>query len=273
MKKFLQTIFSIRNDKNHKIITILGIKIKLYNRNAVLKSISKEIKLIKKNISDIHKMFDLRIKEKPWQNLKHALADISANETAEFIIHNNMLNIPTFSNRLDLHTHALNFVEKEGLYLEFGVYVGKSINHIAKQKPNEKIYGFDCFEGLPESWYGDYTEGKFKLEKLPEVEPNVELVVGYFDDTLPKFVQEHGDFDVAYLNIDCDLYSSTKTIFDSLKGHISRGTVIYFDEYFNYPGWQQHEYKAFMEFLEETGFSFEYLGYVYNKEKVAVRIV
>ena len=146
-------------------------------------------------------------------------------------IKNNILALPTFSKRLDLHTHALNSVEKEGLYLEFGVYVGISINHIAKQRPNAEIYGFDSFEGLPESWYGKYEQGHFKMDKLPDVEPNVTLVKGYFDDTLPQFVQEKGDFDVAYLNIDCDLYSSTKTIFNCLKGHISKGTVIYFDEY------------------------------------------
>ena len=29
--------------------------------------------------------------------------------------------------------------------------------------------------------------------------------------------------------------------------------MIVFDEYFNYPGWRGHEFKAFQEFVAETG--------------------
>ena len=28
------------------------------------------------------------------------------------------------------------------------------------------------------------------------------------------------------------------------------GTIILFDEYFNYPNWEQHEFKAFQEFVD-----------------------
>ena len=288
MKKFLQTLFSVKNENTHKVITILGLKMKFFQnrKDFNFEALEKEIKEIKdillrldigiltnrQDISAIRKMWDLPIKEKPWRNLKLSLAEVASRQTAEFIIQN-MSTVKMLPKRLDLHTYALNFVEKPGLYLEFGVYKGISINHIAKLRPNETIYGFDSFEGLPESWYGDYEKDRFKLTALPEVASNVELVVGYFENTLPGFVQKHGNFDIAYLNIDCDLYSSTKTIFNNLKGHISKGTVIFFDEYFNYPNWQQHEYKAFMEFLEETGLQFEYLGYVYDREKVAVRIL
>ena len=286
MKKFFQAIFSVKNESLHKVITIMGLKIKFLRHKDNYDNLGKDIKEIKNilvglnlavqnnrsDITTIKKMWDLSIKEKPWRNLKLSLAEVASRQTAEFIIEN-MPAVKMLPKRLDLHTYALSFAQKPGLYLEFGVYKGISINHIAKQRPNDTIYGFDSFEGLPEAWYGDYTKDRFKMESLPEVESNVELVVGYFEDTLPKFVLEHGDFDIAYLNIDCDLYSSTKTIFNNLKSHISKGTVIFFDEYFNYPNWQQHEYKAFMEFLEETGLQFEYLGYVYNREKVAVRII
>lgn len=42
---------------------------------------------------------------------------------------------------------------------------------------------------------------------------------------------------------------------DSL-GHVDR-----FDEYIGYRTWEEHEYKAFMEFVDETGFEFEYVAY------------
>jgi len=70
----------------------------------------------------------------------------------------------------------------------------------------------------------------------------------------------------------CDLYSSTKTIFERLEARIQPGSVIVFDEYFNYAGWQQHEYKAFADLVQKTGWSFEYLGYCRYGSQVAVRI-
>ena len=70
------------------------------------------------------------------------------------------------------------------------------------------------------------------------------MIKGLFDDTLPSFAKTHTQ-PVSFLHVDCDLYSSTKAIFDILGDQIVEGTVIVFDEYFNYPGWQHHEFKAF----------------------------
>jgi hypothetical protein len=50
-------------------------------------------------------------------------------------------------------------------------------------------------------------------------------------------------------------------------------SVIVFDEFFNYPGWKQHEFKAFMEFVENSDRKFNYIGYVYKHSQVAVKIV
>jgi hypothetical protein len=50
------------------------------------------------------------------------------------------------------------------------------------------------------------------------------------------------------------------------------GTVIVFDEYFNYPGWENHEFKAFQEFVEQTNLKYEYLAYNRRHEQVAVKI-
>jgi len=71
-----------------------------------------------------------------------------------------------------------------GLFLEFGVQNGVSINHLAKIKSNQKFYGFDCFTGLPEDWSEFYPKGHMKVDVIPSVEKNVELVVGLFQDTL-----------------------------------------------------------------------------------------
>jgi hypothetical protein len=148
----------------------------------------------------------------------------------------------------------------DGLILEFGVYSGRTINHIASLT-NERVYGFDSFKGLPEDWRSEYGKGSFATASLPTVANNVELVVGLFDQTLPDFLAKHPQ-PVSLLHVDSDLYSSAKTVLTSLKDRIVRGTIIVFDEYFNYVGWRNHEFKAFQEFVRDGDLRYRYIGAV-----------
>ena len=50
------------------------------------------------------------------------------------------------------------------------------------------------------------------------------------------------------------------------------GSVLVFDEFFNYPGWQQHEYRAWTEFVARTAVAFEYLAYTADNEQVVVQL-
>lgn len=201
------------------------------------------------------------------------------NETAEYIKKNMQTALlfdgdydgNDFRNSMRFLGYALNKVKIDGLYLEFGVYQGNTINFIAKARPNHLIYGFDSFEGLPEAWSGFvFSEGTFKLSKLPVLEENVKLIPGWFDETLPDFVKEHPEDKVAFLHVDCDLYSSTATVFEYLFDKIVKGTVIVFDEYYNYPNWQNHEYKAFQEFIRKAGLSYRYIAAGYQQVAVII---
>ena len=78
--------------------------------------------------------------------------------------------------------------------------------------------------------------------------------------------------DVAFLHVDCDLYSSTKDIFENLGDRVKSGTVIVFDEYMNYPGWKYHEWKAFHEFISSSKLKYQYIGLVPSHQQVAVVI-
>lgn len=49
--------------------------------------------------------------------------------------------------------------------------------------------------------------------------------------------------------------------------------MIVFDEYFNFPGWENDEFKAFKEFIEESQLKYTYLTYNRLDEQVAVKIV
>lgn len=175
-------------------------------------------------------------------------------------------------NNLELLSFALSEVSVPGLTLEFGVCSGLTINHIAQQCPQSTIYGFDSFEGLPETWRPGYPKGAFAVPNAPETRENVELVPGWFDRTLPLFCQEQRDVKAAFIHVDCDIYSSTQTILAQMKDHIVPGTIIVFDEYFNYPGWERHEARAFAEFCQSAGRSYRYIGLVPNHQQVAVRI-
>ncbi|MDE6893244.1 MAG: class I SAM-dependent methyltransferase [Lachnospiraceae bacterium] len=172
-----------------------------------------------------------------------------------------------------------NIRYKEGLYLEFGVYKGSSINYIADRIGGRIIYGFDSFEGLPEGWLPGYQKGKFNENgELPAVKENVRLVKGWFDETLPDFIKAHKSEQCSFIHIDCDLYSSTKCVLSLLRDNIGRGTIICFDELAGQIGWQDDEYRALMEFSEEAGLRFKYLACAFGgghqlTERVAIEIL
>lgn len=153
-----------------------------------------------------------------------------------------------------------------GLVLEFGVFSGASVKKIAAALPNHDVYGFDSFEGLPENWVrtdGIFKKGAFDLKsRLPSVPHNVKLVKGWFNDTLPRFLDEHAGEKVSFLHIDCDLYSSTKCVFDLLteRGALHDKVLIVFDELVNYSTYKEHELKAFWEFLDGSKWNVEWLG-------------
>lgn len=173
----------------------------------------------------------------------------------------------------DLLQFGLDCIGIKGSYLEFGVYKGGSITFMAEAtyegkrigrlnllsdvSNTPKIYGFDSFEGLRESEGSPWPTKKFDLKGIsPEVPPNVVLYKGYFEDTLPMFLKEN-DEDVAFLHLDCSVYSSYKTVFGLLAPRIKSGTIIVLNTYFNYPNWKKHAYKAFQEF----GRKYKYIGY------------
>jgi hypothetical protein len=196
---------------------------------------------------------------------RRALAD-----TVDYV-QQHLMQVDSVESNLDVLTLALKQVEnKAGLYLEFGVFSGHTINHIAGQV-DKPVYGFDSFEGLPERWRDNLGSGHFKVNGLPKVRENVTLVKGWFDQTLPEFLKSHLG-DVGFLHVDCDLYSSTRTIFTCLAPRIKPGTVIVFDEYFNYPGWREGEFKAFQEFVAKGNLKFEHLSYNGKGEQVCVKI-
>lgn len=164
----------------------------------------------------------------------------------------------SYANWVELLRASVESVTVEGLFLEFGVYEGVTTNIIAKYTP--VLYGFDSFLGLPEEWNAANEKGRFNRSGNPPVlPPNVHLAKGWFQETLPVFVSEHLE-PIAFVHIDCDLYSSAKTVLTNLKDRFVNGTVLNFNEFLGYEGCEQHEIKAFDEFLKENSFDCRCIG-------------
>lgn len=206
------------------------------------------------------------------QNVLYELQIRARNESVDYI-QEKMLDALIFENHNNLISYALQNCRRGGHYLEFGVATGRTINTIASLvQEDAKIFGFDSFDGLPEDWSGHAAvAGTFKQKRLPKVKRNVELIVGLFEDTLPKFNQTIKNH-ISFCHIDCDLYSSTKTILEVVGDKLVVGSYILFDEYFNYPAWRQHEWKAWREFCQKKGIVYSYAGYTATSGCVLVRV-
>lgn len=148
---------------------------------------------------------------------------------------------------------------RNGLNLEFGVFKGDSLRLCGKRWPEKKFYGFDSFSGFPEDGRSDWNQD-FSVAQIPEVPENCEIVHGYFEDTVDGFLKEHGG-PVNFVNIDCDIFSSTRTILSQLAKYdkLAAGVVLHFDELVNYDEYLWNEMLALFESLLKNDLSVQWL--------------
>ena len=106
--------------------------------------------------------------------------------------------------------------------------------------------------------------------ELPLVSSNVQLVKGWFDETLPDFLLKEPGL-VKIMHIDGDTYEAATAVLDIIEDRLISGSIIIFDEYFGYLGWKDGEYKAFQELVERKKLRYRYLGF--SENSVAVEIL
>lgn len=205
-------------------------------------------------------------------NLIYRKSVLAAEESAAYAT-KYIQNAKYFYDKFETINYALDQAHVDGFIAEFGVYQGRSLNFIADKFPDEVVHGFDTFTGLPENWVEGFPQGRFDTTgQALEFRNNCKLHKGLFSETLPGFLAEVKG-PAKFIHIDCDLYASTIDVFNALKGRIVSGTVIEFDEYFNYPGWQEHEAKAWHEFVDQTEIKFEFIAYTASHYQAAVRVL
>jgi hypothetical protein len=165
---------------------------------------------------------------------------------------------------------ALEAARVPGLVLEFGVYHGRSLRILAARGAGP-VHGFDSFEGLPEAWNAAEGPGAYSTGgRRPRVD-GATLHAGWFEDTLPAFLATHSGA-VSLLHVDCDLYSSTRTVLQALAPRLVAGSVILFDDLLGYPGFEAHELRAFDEYLAASGRRYELVAAALLGREVAVRL-
>ena len=154
------------------------------------------------------------------------------------------------------------------------MFEGYSINYFARHLDGFEFFGFDSFEGLEENWYGHpgYGKGTFSLSGvLPKVDEKVILIKGWFESTVPDFLQGFVQTNLLIVHMDADTYKPTKFLLEELKSHLKSGTILIFDEYYGYPNWRAHEYKAFQEFVVSNELRYRYIAA--TSMQVAIQIL
>jgi hypothetical protein len=201
-------------------------------------------------------------------DLKHVLNRRAAEDSAAYIETAAMAARSMDDSDIVLVDSVDRALKVSGCFCEFGVFQGRTLTRIASLAPDRAVHGFDSFEGLPEDWRDGYKQGAFQT-RVPAIgAKNVQLHAGWFDATVPSFVATLAQ-PVALAHIDCDLYSSTRTVLDSITPHLTVGSIILFDEYFNYPGWRHHEHRALQESIESGELTVDAISYNAHGEQVA----
>jgi hypothetical protein len=187
----------------------------------------------------------------------------------------------------DVLGYALEHAAPRGLWLEFGVAAGMSLQRIAHAAKfphaRPEVVGFDSFKGLPEAWVWNHSQhlaaGTFAQDKIPVV-PGAEIVVGLFQDTLPTWLElqrQGADVKewrpVTLVHVDCDLYSSARFVLAELAPALANGAIVVFDELVGYHGFDAHEWRALFETTAvEDRFAFEWLARNARGQQVAITV-
>jgi hypothetical protein len=171
---------------------------------------------------------------------------------------------------MNLQRHCLQFRDTDFSFVECGVAKGGCIALMKSISKNNKVFGFDSFEGMPpttEKDIGDYNKtnpinGYGKpgdnlsggidtvydvFDKLNVNMFNVTLIKGYFQKTLE--IQQNIDNigKIAVLRLDGDWYESTKICLEKLYDNVVDGGVIIIDDYGHWVGAK----RAVDEFREQ----------------------
>jgi len=174
-------------------------------------------------------------------------------------------NLGLFINRQDLtRIIFLNdlyrqIVNTHGVVMEFGVRWGRDLALFESLRGmyepfnySRKVIGFDTFEGFPSvdakdgsaevaspgayavtEGYDRYLSQVLDYHEQESPIPHIrkyELLRGDATETVPAYLEAHPETIVALAYFDFDIYEPTRACLEAIRPHLTRGSVIAFDE-------------------------------------------
>lgn len=156
----------------------------------------------------------------------------------------------------DLYKRIINV---HGIVVEFGVRWGQNLALFESLRRiyepfnhNRKILGFDTFEGFPSTHEKDgksdiisvgaysttekYEEYLKKVLDYHEQESPIfhikkyQLIKGDVTIEIDKYLKDNPETIIALAYFDLDIYEPTKKCLEAIKGHVTKGSVIGFDD-------------------------------------------
>jgi O-methyltransferase len=144
---------------------------------------------------------------------------------------------------------ALSYNGIDGDYAEFGcgwTTFALAYHESRRHQHQAKLWAFDSFRGLPAarderdqhpSWREgimatslDAFHGICASSGIPR--EAYKVVPGYFEQSLTALSPHDEPRNIALAYLDCDLYSSTKTVLQFLEPRLKHGMIVAFDDYF-----------------------------------------
>lgn len=156
-------------------------------------------------------------------------------------------------------------VDLPGVIMEFGVLHGRHLATLAALRgihepynSFRRIIGFDTFTGFPDLSEVDEVSpsaavGRFavpadEVDHLREVLAAHEagdpvshvqrtfVVQGDVRETVPRYLAENPETVIGLAFFDLDLYEPTREVFEAIRPHLSKGSILAFDE-LGHPRW------------------------------------
>jgi hypothetical protein len=198
-------------------------------------------------------------------------AQISAGQSSATWIARHADRVEAFKTRQKMLDHLCKFPIPDGALAEFGVFTGAITRYLRPRFPDRAYHAFDSFLGVPEAMGLAVDAGDFSLGgQVPELPEGVTVHAGWFEDTLPAFCQTY-DCKLAFVYIDCDLYESVRTVLTHLHDRLTPGAIVAFDDWYNFPNWEQHSKRALEDLVDQTGARFSPVAITTREHAIACR--
>jgi predicted O-methyltransferase YrrM len=200
------------------------------------------------------------------------VAQMAAAQSTARWIHQNADRAPHFLTRMDMLEGICSGNLIDGSIAEFGVFTGAVTRFIRPRFPDRVYHAFDSFRGVPEQMSLSVSKWAFDQGGVvPKLPKDVTVHAGWFADTLPEYRKAY-DEALALIYIDCDLYESVCEVLDGIQDQLRPGSILVFDDWYNFPNWEAHSYRAVNEFVARSGLSLVTIGITTTEHCVAFRV-